>query len=88
MDVFGSCDLDLDSTTYIYERDPFYLEISSVQFGKGKVLSQRRNVNSDGADTSSWWRYTGFTNINLRQGFPKLSSVRQKDRETESSEIT
>jgi len=26
-DVFGSCDLELDPMTFIYEHDPYFLEI-------------------------------------------------------------
>ena len=29
-DVFGSCDLDLDPMTFIYELDPYYVEIYRV----------------------------------------------------------
>jgi len=27
LDIFGSCDVDLDSMTFIYELDPYCLEI-------------------------------------------------------------
>jgi len=30
LDVFGSCDLDLDSMTFIYEHDPYCLAIYKV----------------------------------------------------------
>jgi len=58
LDVFGSCDLDLDPMTFIYDLYPYCL------------------------------RYTGCANMNLLpQGFRKLSSDRQTNRQKESTEI-
>jgi len=30
LDVFGSCDLDLDTMTFIYELDPYCLELQRM----------------------------------------------------------
>jgi len=30
MDIFGSCDLDLDPMTFIYELDPYCLELNRM----------------------------------------------------------
>jgi len=59
--VLHSCDLDLDSVTFIYELDPYSLDVYRI------------------------CKYE--LPIGLRQGFRKLSSDGQTDRQTDMTEI-